>query len=114
MSGRKLNIKLMVHVVHKLSQAPGGGEGVLGEIFAGYVPLACQNPYPIIVNFWSVLLPFIQGTKKFRSDSPGLVDFVVGLVEFILHLPDGQVGCHGNFSLKLINRSTVRHQKFSG
>ena len=24
-------------------------------------------------------------------DSPGLVDFVVGLVEFILHLPDGQV-----------------------
>ena len=32
-----------------------------------------------------------QGTKKFRSDSPGLVDFAVGLVEFILHLPDGQV-----------------------
>ena len=34
---------------------------------------------------------FGQGTKKFRSDSPGLVDFVVGQVEFILHLPDGQV-----------------------
>ena len=33
----------------------------------------------------------MQGTKKFRSDSPGLVDFVVGLVEFILHLPDRQV-----------------------
>ena len=32
-----------------------------------------------------------QGTKKFRSDSPGLADFVVGLVEFILYLPDGQV-----------------------
>ena len=32
-----------------------------------------------------------QDTKKLRSDSPGLVDFVVGLVEFILHLPDGQV-----------------------
>ena len=32
-----------------------------------------------------------QGTKKFRSDSPGLVDFVAGLVEFILHLPNGQV-----------------------
>ena len=28
-----------------------------------------------------------QGTKKFRSDSP----FVARLVEFILHLPDGQV-----------------------
>ena len=38
-----------------------------------------------------------QGTKKFRSDSPGLVDFKVGLVEFILHLPDGQVKVFGNF-----------------
>ena len=32
-----------------------------------------------------------QGTKKFRSDSPGLADFVVGLVEFLLHLPNRQV-----------------------
>ena len=27
----------------------GGGGGVLGSSFAGYVPLASQNPYPIIV-----------------------------------------------------------------
>ena len=27
----------------------GGGGGVLGLIFAGYVPLASQSPYPIIV-----------------------------------------------------------------
>ena len=26
-----------------------GGGGVLGLIFAGYVPLASQSPYPIIV-----------------------------------------------------------------
>ena len=26
-----------------------GGGGLLGSIFAGYVPLASQNPYPIIV-----------------------------------------------------------------
>ena len=32
----------------------------------------------------------MQGTKRFRSDSLGLVDFVLGLAEFILHLPDGQ------------------------
>ena len=38
-----------------------------------------------------------QGTKKFRSDSPGLVDFVVGLVEFLLYLPDRQVKVFGNF-----------------
>ena len=32
-------------------------EGELGEIFDGYVQLAYQNPYPSIVNIWSVLLP---------------------------------------------------------
>ena len=42
-----------------------------------------------------------QGTKKFRSDSPGLVDFVVGLVEFILHLPDGQVKVFGKFFFEI-------------
>ena len=29
----------------------GWGWGVLGSIFAGYVPLASQNPYPFIVYF---------------------------------------------------------------
>ena len=47
--------------------------------------------------FWRTL--YRQGTKKFRSDSPGLVDFVVGPVEFILHLPDGQVKVFGQMFL---------------
>ena len=42
---------------------------------------------------------YLQGTKKFRSDSPGLVNFAVGLVEFILHLPDGQVKVFGEIVL---------------
>ena len=29
--------------------SPGKGGGVLGSIFAGYVPLASPDPYPIIV-----------------------------------------------------------------
>ena len=29
--------------------APPGGGGLLGLISTGYVPLASQNPYPIIV-----------------------------------------------------------------
>ena len=33
----------------------------------------------------------IQCEKKVVSDSPGLVDFAVGLVIFVLNLPDGQV-----------------------
>ena len=40
-----------------------------------------------------------QGTKKFRSNSPGLADFVVGVVEFILHLPDGLVKIFGEIFL---------------
>ena len=31
------------------SQGGGGGGKVLGLIFAGYVPLASQSPYPFIV-----------------------------------------------------------------
>ena len=33
----------------------------------------------------------IQRAKKVLSDSPGLVDFAIGLVISVLKLPDGQV-----------------------
>ena len=33
----------------------------------------------------------IQRAKKVVSDSPGLVDFAIGLVNSVLNLPDGQV-----------------------
>ena len=45
----------LIFIVSRLSYLaslriqPGGGGGVLGLIFARYVPLACQGPYPIIV-----------------------------------------------------------------
>ena len=32
-----------------------------------------------------------QHAKKVMSDSLGLVDFAIGLVIFVLYLPDGQV-----------------------
>ena len=32
-----------------------------------------------------------QRAKKVMSDSPGPVDFAIGLVIFVLNLPDGQV-----------------------
>ena len=41
-------------------RARGGGEGVLGSIFAGYVPLAPQNPYPIIVYFVANYRPHLS------------------------------------------------------
>ena len=33
----------------------------------------------------------LTSAKNVVSDSPGLVDFVIGLVIFVLNLPDGQV-----------------------
>ena len=32
-----------------------------------------------------------ERAKKVVSDSPGLVDFAIGLVNFVINLPDGQV-----------------------
>ena len=39
----------------------GGGGGVLfGSIFAGYVPLASQSPYPIIISFVANYRPHLS------------------------------------------------------
>ena len=41
-----------------------------------------------------ILLNVVHGqqcAKKVVSDSPGLVDFAIGLVNSVFHLPDGQV-----------------------
>ena len=42
------------------------------------------------VNF-DLLSLLVQRAKKVLSDSPGLVDFAIGPVIFVLNLPDGQV-----------------------
>ena len=41
-----------------------------------------------ILCFWSEVI--IQRAKKVVSDSPGLVDFAIGLVNSVFNLPDGQ------------------------
>ena len=38
-----------------------------------------------------------QRAKKVLSDSPGLVDFAVGLVNCVFNLPDGQVMFYEEF-----------------
>ena len=43
-----------------------------------------------------------QRAKKVMSDSLGLVDFVMGLVIFVLNLPDGQVFVFGNSNYRRI------------
>ena len=46
----------------------------------------------------------IQLAKKVLSDSPGLVDFAIGLVNSVFNSPDGQV----RFLRNLNNRRTVK------
>ena len=45
----------------------------------------------------------LQHAKKVVSDSPGLLVFAIGLVNFVLNLPDGQVKFLSNSN----NRRTV-------
>ena len=40
-----------------------------------------------------------QNTFPNKSDSPGLVDFAIGLVNSVLNLPDGQVKIFEEFKL---------------
>ena len=45
------------------------------------------------INF----IHFTQRAKKVVSDSPGLVDFAIGLVNSVFNLPDGQVMFYEEF-----------------
>ena len=42
----------------------------------------------------------VQCAKKVVSDSPGLVDFAIGLVNCVINLPHGQVKYFGEFKLQ--------------
>ena len=48
------------------------------------------------------------------SDSPGLVDFAIGLVNFVLNLADGQVKHFEEFNLQKKCDINSAHQKILG
>ena len=55
--------------------APAGGGGELALIFSGYVPLASQTPYPIIVR-WPIIDPILVTFGQiFSFRAPNLVTF---------------------------------------
>ena len=45
------------------------------------------------------MLQSLHSAKKVMSVSPGLVDFAIGLVIFVLNLPDGQVLFFGEIQI---------------
>ena len=50
-----------------------------------------MGPIWFQVNFDLTEVDYYQLAKKFVSDSPGLVDFAIGLVISVFNLPDRQV-----------------------
>ena len=48
------------------------------------------------------------------SDSPGLVDFAIGLLNSVLNLPDGQVGYFEEFNLQKNCKINSVHPKMLG
>ena len=55
MFGQSAGIRTVLREVYYVYETPAEGRGVVGLIFAGYVPLASQNPYPIIVYSMATL-----------------------------------------------------------
>ena len=52
-----------------------------------------------------------QCAKKVVSDSPGLMDFAIGLVNSVLNLPEGQVKYFEEFNLQKNSEINSAHQK---
>ena len=55
-----------------------------------------------------------QLAKKVVSNSPGLVDFAIGLVNSVLNLPDGQVTFFEEFNLEKNCEINSAHQNVFG
>ena len=56
----------------------------------------------------------MQRAKKVVSDSPGLVDFAIGLVNFVLNLPNGKVKFFEEFKLQKNCEINSAHQNVFG
>ena len=57
------------------------------------------------------LRKFFTQCEKVVSDSPGLLDFAIGLVNSVLNLPDGQVNYFEEFNLQKNCEINSAHQK---
>ena len=62
---------------------------------------------------WSLLLTG-QHAKKVVSDSPGLVDFAIGLVDSVFNWPDWQVKFFEEFTCRSTVKSICSSKPFGG
>ena len=52
------------------------------------MPIICKD---ILLTIFTKTIMHLQCAKKVESDSLGLLDFAIRLVNPVFHLPDGQV-----------------------
>ena len=57
--------------------------------------------YHMVLNLPEQILNWGQRAKKVTSNSPGLVDFAIGRVIFVLNLPNGQVLFFGHGKIQI-------------
>ena len=67
-----------------------------------------------IIHLFTFILYGFQRAKKVVSDSPGLVDFDIGLVNFVRNLPNGQVTIFEEFKLQKNCEINSAHQNVFG
>ena len=72
-----------------------------------------QNDINLKVNF-KTFQKNMQCAKKVVSDCPGLVDFAIGLVNFVLNFPNGQVKFFEEFKLQKNCEINSAHQNVFG
>ena len=72
-------------------KAKNGGRGSGRGVGEGYFLLILLSFQLKCINSSRNTPATLQHAQKVMSDSPGLVDFAIGLVIFVLNLHDGQV-----------------------
>ena len=79
----------------KLSSSPSAGPNKPQKKKISYVILPVYRIHMALVLLVThsdkAFFTYYQHAKKVMSDSPGRVDFAIGLVIFVLNLPDRQV-----------------------
>ena len=84
------------------------------ESFGKRKPVSGTRRFLLVFQQSSWKREAAQRAKKVVSDSPGVVDFAIGLVNSVLNLPDWQVKYFEEFNLQKNCEINSAHQKILG
>ena len=67
------------------------GLGSVSILYISFFAKIALKKCLVTFQLFTMMFCQVQCAKKVVSDSPGLVDFVIGIVNSVVNLPDGQV-----------------------